>query len=234
MKVVVAGGGKVGTAIATDLSARGHQVTVLERDPTRVRELRSRLAATVRRADACELADLAEAGSADADVVVAATGEDQVNLVVSLLAKQEFAVPRVVARVNDPANQWLFDETWGVDVFVSAPQLLSAAVEEAVSVGSLVQLLPLREAEVKLVGVRLVAGFPCGSAPLSELALPRDATIVAVIRDRHVVVPNGDTSLQEGDEVLALVTTASEADLRALLIAEPPPPAPDRADQSGA
>lgn len=136
---------------------------------------------------------------------------------VALLAKQEFAVPRVVARVNHPENQWLFDETWGVDVFVSAPQLLTAAVEEAVSVGSLVQLLPLRESEVKLVGVRLAEGFPCGPAALSELPIPRDATIVAVIRDRHVIVPNGDTSLLVADEVLALVTPESEGDLRALL-----------------
>lgn len=218
MKVLVAGGGKIGRAIAADLATRAHDVTVVEVDPARVTELGGSGRFTVHAGDACDPSVLDGAGAAVADVVVAVAGEDQVNLVVSLVAKQRFAVPRIVARVNHPGNQWLFDESWGVDVFVSAPQLLSAAVEEAVSVGSLVQLLPLRESEVKLVGVRLADDFPCGPAPLSELPIPRDATIVAVIRERHVVVPNGDTTLQVGDEVLALVTPESSDDLRALLV----------------
>ncbi len=150
--------------------------------------------------------------------MVAATGEDQVNLVVSLLAKQEFAVPRVVARVNHPKNQWLFNETWGVDVSVSTPHLLTALVEEAVSVGSLVQLLHFEGGEARLVEVTLAELCPCGGKPLAELDIPRDATIVAVVRDGHVVVPRGDTTLEKGDEVLALVTPDSEAALKALLI----------------
>lgn len=218
MKVAIAGGGKVGSYIAHDLSRSGHEVVLIERDPARAADLARDTAVTVREADACELSELHAAGLDDIDVVVAATGEDQVNLVVSLLAKQEFAIPRVVARVNHPKNQWLFNEAWGVDVSVSSPQLLTALVEEAVSVGSLVQLLPLRGSEAKLVEVRLATGFPCGSEPLSELAMPRDATIVAVVRDGHVIVPNGDTVLEAADEVLALVTPESEGDLKALLV----------------
>jgi trk system potassium uptake protein TrkA len=218
VKVAIAGGGKVGTYIAGDLVRSGHTVVLIERDPARAAEVAATSKAQVREADACELTELHAAGLDDADVMVAATGEDQVNLVVSLLAKQEFAIPRVVARVNHPKNQWLFNEAWGVDVSVSSPQLLTALVEEAVSVGSLVQLLPLRGSEAKLVEVRLAPDFPCGPVPLSRMALPRDATIVAVVREGHVIVPNGDTVFEVADEVLALVTPESEADLKALLV----------------
>ena len=218
MKVAIAGGGKVGTYIAGDLVRNHHEVVLIERDPKRAVEVADELGVTVHEADACELAELHAAGLDDVDVMVAATGGDQVNLVVSLLAKQEFAIPRVVARVNHPKNQWLFNEAWGVDVSVSSPHLLTALVEEAVSVGALVQLLPLRGSEARLVEVRLAKDFPCGSAPLAELAMPRDATIVAVVRDGHVIVPNGDTTLEVADEVLALVTPESESDLKALLV----------------
>jgi trk system potassium uptake protein len=151
-------------------------------------------------------------------VMVAATGDDEDNLVISLLAKQEFAVPRVIARVNHPKNQWLFNETWGVDVSVSTPHLLTALVEEAVSVGSLVRLLQFEGGEARLVEVTLADDTPAAGTPLAELAIPRDATVVAVVRDRHVVVPRGDTVLKAGDEVLALVTPDSEEALRSILI----------------
>ena len=141
VKVAIAGAGSVGTAIAADLHAGGHDVLVIEQDPDLVERLRPTSAVTWVVADACEVSSLDAAGLATVDVVVAATGDDEDNLVISLLAKQEFAVPRVVARVNHPKNQWLFNESWGVDVSVSTPQLLTALVEEAVSVGALVRLL---------------------------------------------------------------------------------------------
>ena len=218
MKVAIAGAGKVGSYIAGDLQRGHHEVVVIERDTRAADRIRDELEVTVREADACEISELHAAGLEDVDVMVAATGEDQVNLVVSLIAKQEFAIPRVVARVNHPKNQWLFNESWGVDVSVSSPHLLTALVEEAVSVGSLVQLLPLQGSEAKLVEVRLAEGFPCGSSPLADLHMPRDATIVAVVRAGHVIVPNGETTLEAGDEVLALVTPESESDLKAMLV----------------
>ena len=217
MKVAIAGAGKVGTYIADDLLKAGHQVLLIEKEPAVVERLRLELPADYHLSDACEISELHEAGLADVDVMVAATGEDQVNLVVSLLAKQEFAVPRVVARVNHPKNQWLFNETWGVDVSVSTPHLLTALVEEAVSVGSLVQLLHFEGGEARLVEVTLAEFCPCGGKPLAELEIPRDATIVAVVRDGHVVVPRGDTTLEKGDEVLALVTPDSEDEVRRML-----------------
>lgn len=218
MKVAVAGAGKVGVHIAGDLLAGGHQVVIIERDTRAAARARAELHAEVYLADACELRDLHAAGLRDADVMVAATGEDQVNLVASLLAKQEFAIPRVVARVNHPKNQWLFNESWGVDVYVSSPHLLTALVEEAVSVGALVHLLPLQGSEARLVEVRLANDFPCAGVPLSALNVPRDATIVAVVRDGHVIVPHGDTTFEAGDEVLALVTPNSEPQLKSILV----------------
>ena len=149
-------------------------------------------------ADACEVASLDAAGLATVDVVVAATGDDEDNLVVSLLAKQEFAVPRVVARVNHPKNQWLFTETWGVDVSVSTPQLLTALVEEAVSVGSLVRLLRFEGGNAHLVEVTLADDSPADGVSVADLGVPRDATIVAVVRTDHLIVPRGDTRLAVG------------------------------------
>ena len=161
-------------------------------------------------ADACEVASLDAAGLATVDVVVAATGDDEDNLVISLLAKQEFAVPRVVARVNHPKNQWLFNESWGVDVSVSTPQLLTALVEEAVSVGSLVRLLQFQGGSAHLVEVTLAEDSPAARMAIADLGFPRDATVVAVVRDDRLVVPRGDTVLQIGDEVLVLVTADAE------------------------
>lgn len=219
MKVAIAGAGKVGTFISDDLVRAGHEVLVVEKEPTVIERLRvDRPAVTYHLADACEISELHAAGLHDVDVVVAATGEDQVNLVVSLLAKQEFAVPRVVARVNHPNNAWMFNESWGVDVSVSTPHLLTALVEEAVSVGSLVQLLQFQGGEARLVEVTLAEDCPCSGEPLARIQLPRDATIVAVVRDGHVVVPHGDTTLEPGDEVLALVTPDSEHEFKQVLI----------------
>ena len=218
MKVAIAGAGNVGTAIAKDLRANGHDVLLIEKDPDLVEKLRNSLDVTWVAADACEVSSLVLAGMADVDVAVAATGDDEDNLVISLLSKQEFAVPRVVARVNHPDNQWLFNESWGVDVSVSTPQLLTALVEEAVSVGSLVRLLQFEGGSANLVEVTLAEGSPAEGIALADLEIPRDATIVAVVRQDRLVVPRGDTVLSAGDEVLALVIGDAEDAVRRLLV----------------
>jgi trk system potassium uptake protein TrkA len=220
MKVAIAGAGSVGTAIARDLHAHGHEVLVFEQDPEIVERLCKTLDVKWIAADACEVASLDAAGMATVDVVVAATGDDEDNLVISLLAKQEFAVPRVVARVNHPKNQWLFNESWGVDVSVSTPQLLTALVEEAVSVGSLVRLLQFQGGAAHLVEITLAEDSPANDIALADLNFPRDATVVAVVRSDRLIVPKGNTVLQSGDEVLALVTADAEDDVHAALIAE--------------
>ena len=218
MRVAIAGAGSVGTFIAGDLRQAHHEVLIIDDDPDLVARLRSELDVEWFVGDACELSNLQKAGLESVDVVVAATGEDQVNLVVSLLSKQEFAVPRVIARVNDPKNHWLFNETWGVDVSVSTPHLLTALVEEAVSVGSLVRLLQFEGGEARLVEVTLADTSPAVDQSIADLGVPRDATLVAVVREGHVVVPRGDTVLQAGDEVLALVTADSEDAVKGILV----------------
>jgi trk system potassium uptake protein TrkA len=216
MKAAIAGAGNVGTHIANDLAEAGHEVLLLEQDPDVAARLRLADGVKVVVADACEPSLLTEAGLETCDVMVAVTGDDEDNLVISLLAKQVFAVARVVARVNHPNNQWLFNETWGVDIAVSTPHLLTALVEEAVSVGSLVRLLQFEDA--RLVEVTLAANSPAENRAIMELGVPRDATIVAVIRERHVIVPRGETVFEAGDEVLVLVTPESEGVVKTLFV----------------
>ncbi len=218
MKVAIAGAGNVGTYIAEDLRAAHHDVLLIDSNMTLVNRLRPSLDVGWFVGDACEVNSLHAAGVEGADVMVAATGDDEDNLVISLLAKQEFAVPRVVARVNHPKNQWLFNETWGVDVSVSTPHLLTALVEEAVSVGSLVRLLQFEGGQARLVEVTLADGSPAAGHNIATLDVPRDATVVAVVREGHVVVPRGDTIVNVGDEVLVLVTPESEDAVKAVLI----------------
>ena len=220
MRVVIVGGGNVGTFMAAELAGAEHEVVLVEIDPDRVRQMQATgdpPGVEWLVADGCEVTELARADVERADVVAAVTGDDEDNLVISLLAKQEFAVPRVVARVNNPKNEWMFNEMWGVDVAVSTPHLLTALVEEAVSVGSLVRLLSFEGGRARLVEVTLAADSPAADREIADLGLPRDSTVVAIIRKDHVVVPRGDTPVLAGDEVLVLVTEDSEVAVRELL-----------------
>jgi trk system potassium uptake protein TrkA len=214
MRVAIAGAGNVGLFIANELVDNGHDVLLIENNLEVANRIPARAGIDVRVADACEVSSLKEAGIDQCDVVVAATGDDEDNLVVSLLAKQEFAVPRVIARVNHPKNHWLFNASWGVDVSVSTPHLITALVDEAVSVGRLVRLFQLEGGAVGLVEVTLAEDAPVHSKAVRDIDIPRDATIVAIVRDNHVVMPRGDTVLYTGDEVLALVTAEAEDQLR--------------------
>jgi trk system potassium uptake protein TrkA len=221
MKVIIAGGGSVGRFIAQELSASNHDVTIIDSDRSLVSHYEGRSDTAPARwvaGDACDLGTLTAAGLQEADVVAAATGDDEDNLVVSLLAKQEFGVPRVVARVNNPKNEWMFNETWGVDVSVSTPHLITGLVQEAVSVGSFVRLLSLEGGKAKLAEVTLAEGSPAADKEIVDLGFPRDATVVAVVREHRVVVPRGDTLLRTGDEVVVLVTADSEQSVREILV----------------
>ena len=219
MKVVVAGAGKMGRHLALDLSDRGHEVTIIEQLPGAVARARQELpdAVAILLGDACEPYVLEEAKLAQAEVIIAATGDDEDNLVISLLAKQEFAVPRVLARVNHPTNEWMFTEQWGVDVAVSPAHILTAMVDEAVSVGDLVRLLKLQHGQVTLVELTLKEGSAVANRPMYELRLPLDSAIVAIVRDEHVVIPQPETVLAAGDELLAIATPDVEEELRQAL-----------------
>ena len=220
MRVAIAGAGNVGLFIANDLEATGHEVQLIEQDPAVVERAVAAEGVEWFIADACEVSSLKEAGLERCDVVVAATGDDEDNLVISLLAKQEFAVPRVIARVNHPKNEWMFNENWGVDLSVSTPHLITALVEEAVSVGRLVRILQFERGQARLVEVTLAQNAPVVDRALKDIDMPRDATVVAVVRGEHVVMPRGDTTFEVGDEVLAMVTPDSEENVRGILTGE--------------
>ena len=217
MRIAIAGAGNVGTYVGGDLHAKGHEVILIEQNKDIVNHLKDELDVTWVVGDACELYTLDAAVLTSCDVVVAATGDDEDNLVISLLAKQEFGVRRVVARVNHPDNEWLFTESWGVDVAVSTPHLLTSLVEEAVSTGDLIRLLKLEQGKVALLEVTLAEGSPAEGKTLRDLEMPPDCTLVAIVRDRHVITPTSDTQLSVGDEVLALATAEAESDLREAL-----------------
>src|SRR5436309_4841075 len=201
MRVAIAGAGNVGRSIAAELLGNGHEVLLIEKE-ARALKVDSVPQAEWLLADACEISSLEEAHLQRCQVVIAATGDDKANLVVSLLAKTEYAVPRVVARVNHPKNEWLFNEAWGVDVAVSSPRLLSALVEEAVTVGDLVRLLTFRHGQANLVEVTLPQDAPLAGRRVSSVNWPQDCALVAILREARVIVPTPDDPLEGGDELL--------------------------------
>src|SRR6476620_10552222 len=194
MRVAIAGAGAVGRSIAQELLGNGHDVLLIDKDPAKVgvKELAD---AEWLLGDACELENLENAKLEDSDVVIGATGDDKVNLVVSLLAKTEFSVKRVVARINHPSNEWLFTEAWGVDHAVSTPRVLAALVE------------------VTLPDISPVAGR-C----MRDLDLPKDAALVAIIRGHRVITPTPEEPLESGDELLFVALPEAEAAIRSAVI----------------
>jgi trk system potassium uptake protein TrkA len=216
MRVAIAGAGAVGRSIAAELIDGRHQVMLIEREADQFEPHTVEQADWVL-GDACEVSTLEESGIEQCDVVIAATGDDKANLVVSLLAKTEFAVRRVVARVNNPANEWLFTDAWGVDVAVSTPRMLAAMVEEAVSVGDLVRLMTFRQSNANLVELTLPAETPLAGKPVSELSLPRDAALVTILRGDRVIVPQPEDPLEPGDELLFVATSDVEPEIRTAL-----------------
>ncbi|MBC6458811.1 potassium channel family protein [Actinomadura sp. HBU206391] len=216
MRVAIAGAGAVGRSIAQELLENGHEVLLIDRDPKAIKvEVVPRAEWLL--ADACEIASLDDAALERCQVVVASSGDDKVNLVVSLLAKTEYGVPRVVARINHPKNEWLFNESWGVDVAVSTPRLLSALVEEAVSVGDLVRLMTFRQGEANLVELTLPEDAPLAGERVGSVAWPHDTALVAVLREGRVLVPTPDDTLEAGDELLFVASQDVEDELAELL-----------------
>jgi|GEM_PF-132651 len=168
MRVAIAGAGAVGRSVARELIENQHDVTLIERKLDHIEE-DAIPAAHWRLGDACEVSVLEQMQLHEFDVVVAATGDDKANVVLSLLAKTEFAVPRVVARVNDPRNEWLFTDAWGVDVAVSTPRMLASLIEEAVAVGDLVRLMEFRRGQANLVEITLPDNTPWGGKPVRKI-----------------------------------------------------------------
>ncbi len=216
MRVAIAGAGAVGRSIARELIQNGHQVLLIDKNPDSIKPERVPDAEWLL-ADACELSSLEEARLDRCDVVIAATGDDKVNLVCSLLAKTEFGVPRTVGRVNHPNNEWLFTEAWGVDVNVSTPRIMSALVEEAVTVGDLVRLFSFRQGNANLVELTLPADSPYVGKPAGLIPLPENCALVTILRDSMVYTPRPEQPVEAGDELLFVVPAANEDELERLL-----------------
>ena len=221
MKVVIAGAGSVGRSIARELIGNGHDVLLIDRD-IEVTQTASVPDASWLLADACELAALEEAGLDNCDVVVAATADDKANLVVSLLAKTEFTVPRTVARVNNPKNEWLFDENWGVDVAVSTPRLITALVEEAVSVGDLVRIFEFRQSGASLVEITLPGHSPWVTMRVGDIPWPSDTVLTCIVRDQRAIAPTADDLLEIGDELIIVTSLSEESAVQKLFNPDSP------------
>ena len=216
MKVAIAGAGAVGRSIARELIDNGHQVLLIDKNPRSIKPERVPDAEWLL-ADSCELSSLEEAQVNLCDVVIAATGDDKVNLVTSLLAKTEFGVPRTVGRVNHPNNEWLFTEAWGVDVNVSTPRIMSALVEEAVTIGDLVRLFTFRQGNANLVELTLPEDSPYVGKPAGLIPFPENCALVTILRDGQVYTPDNEQPIEAHDELLFVVSADVENALERLL-----------------
>lgn len=214
MFVLVVGGGKLGSNLASMLVEAGHRATVVEQDADRVDALEAREPGySIVHGDGCEPVVLESAHVSQADVVAAVTGDDEDNLVICLLGRREYGAGMTVARVNDPRNEWLFDRRFGVDVPVSNTAMIAKLLLGQVTVGHLTTLLSLMADGLALVELTVPEGAPSIGVPLAEMALPPDSRLVAIVRAGHVVVPTAETALQPGDEVLAITTAEGEPGL---------------------
>ncbi|HEX8861004.1 MAG TPA: TrkA family potassium uptake protein [Actinomycetes bacterium] len=213
-RILVAGAGVWGAYIADHLVSQGQEVVVVEQDAAAARHARASGGRVVIAGDACEPSVLDRAGLNTIDTVVAATGDDEDNLVVSLLAKHSYGVPRVVARVNNPKNAWLFTEDWGVDTAVSAPAILTRLLDTAVGIQDVVALLRSEHGGVALVEVTLDDDAAAVGRRTDQLELPESSVVVAVVRGERVLPGGGSDPLEPGDELLAVTALDTEPALR--------------------
>jgi len=218
MKVVIVGGGKVGSYLASLLLEGEHQVHIVENRPHVLARLHRELPTEIiidgdgtRR----ETLDMAHADQAD--VLVTVTGDDEVNLAIAIMAKTYYKVPRVIGRINNPRNAWLFTPDMGMDVAVNQTDLLAKLILEEMSLGDMIVLLRLRKGEISLVTEKVEPGAPAEGKRVADLDLPEDCLLVGAIRDDQILVPHGNTVLQAHDEVLALARTGAHSAFRNLL-----------------
>ena len=216
MRVVIAGAGSVGRSVARELLDKNHSVLLIDQSKEALGHEKIPGAEWLL-SDACELSGLGEAHLEEADVVVAATGDDKTNLVLSLLAKTEFGVPRTVSRVNNPKNEWLFDDNWGVDVAVSTPRLMTALVEEAVEVGGLVHLMSFERGQAGLMEFTVNETSELVASRIGNISFPVDTVLVAIIRNARAFAPSPDDVIEAGDELFFLSSPDQQGALLSLL-----------------
>ncbi len=218
MFVIIVGGGKTGSQLATQLLSGGHQVKLVEDRPAVLERLRAELPTEVIVAgDGSSPSVLESAGIDHAQVLAAVTGEDEDNLVVSTLGRFEFGVPRIIARVNNPKNVWLFTPEMGVDVALSQSDILAKLIAEEMSLGDMMTLLKLRKGEYSIVEEKVHPKAVVVGKMLRDIELPPQCVFAAVIRKGLLIVPNGNTELAPVDEIIALVHASQAVKLAELL-----------------
>ncbi len=235
MRIAVAGAGAVGRSVAQELVEYGHKVLLIEKEFHRY-EPAAVPGADWFLADACEVTSLEEAEMQICDVAIAATGDDKANLAMALLAKSEFGIDRVVARINDARNEWLFTQAWGIDVAVSTPLALVAAVEGAIDVGHLVRLMALgkgartsiTQGPVNVAKVTLPDDSPLIGTRVQDLPMPDNSALVTVLRGNRLKVPEPGDVLQAGDEMLFVSGSAVEDRITAMVQGAASPSRPPR------
>lgn len=217
MYVVVVGGGQVGHSLAKLLLSEGHEVVLVEKDPARYAKLSEDLGESVILGDGAELETLMDMGANRADVLVAATGADQDNLVICQMAKILYYIPKTIARVNDSRNEEMF-QTLGVDATVSSTRIIGSLIEEKIDSGMAIPLLALKGGDVEIFQTQLPTDSPILDKKISKLKLPPDCNIIAILRNNDIIVPRGDTIFQSGDTVIALTKKEGKAAFRKMFM----------------
>jgi len=218
MFVLIVGGGKIGSHLATLLLEEGHIIRVIDPRPDVLTKLHRELPAEmIHPGDGTDPARLEQSGIRKAHVLAAVTGDDDTNLVVTTLARFEYSVPRIIARVNNPRNAWLFTPEMGVDVALNQADLIAKMIAEEMSLGDMMTLLKLRKGEVEIVEEKIAPTAIVNEKAVKDIPWPEGCTLAAVIRKGEVITPRGDTVLHAYDEVLAVVRTAQREALAALL-----------------
>ena len=207
MKIIVVGGGQVGSYLASLLADRGHEVKVVEERRQRAEALKERFPeGTVLFGSGTDPKTLESADIRHTDVVAAVTGLDETNLVIATLAKMEYGVRRVVARVNNPKNTWLFTPVMGVDAALNQADVMAHLVAEEMSMGDMMTLLKLHGGKYSLIERMVGPASPVAGRALREIELPRDCVLVAVIRDSDLLIPRGDTVIEADDKLIAITS----------------------------
>jgi len=223
MNVVIAGGGRTGTQLAALLVEQSHHVRVIEhRRDILARIHRELPTEVIHEGDATDPAVLEAAGVRRAQVLAACTPDDADNLALCFFARSRFEVPRIIARVNNPSAAWLFNQAFGVDVALNAAEVMSSLIEEEMSLGDMMTLLKIRRGRYSLVEEKIPRGALALGVAIKDLPLPDNCVIAAIIRRGQIVVPRGVTTMEEGDEVLAVVDHEGAAELARLFGAPSP------------
>jgi trk system potassium uptake protein TrkA len=222
MYVIVVGAGKVGYHLTRTLLGEGHEVTLIEKDASHAAELALDFGEAIVTGDGCEVRVMQDVGMGRADVVVALTGHDEDNLVVCQMAQRQFGVPRQIARVNNPKNESIF-HLLGVTETVASTRIIQSLIEQEVESGESLLLTALKRGKIEIVAVNMAPGSPGAKRMVKDIHLAGDCVLAAIIRDDHILLPSGTTTLEPGDTVIAVTSLQDQQVLREALLGRAQP-----------